>query len=186
MSGLLVFYLSCFAFGLVATLVEFLVGKLLAGKLSWRTWPTWFSLSALLIMLTWFGGTGFVFHSIGLNELVSFIAAFLCGVAGYIGFVLLLNQAQTSQNVATTYFEQELTGTVAKVSNPIFENSSGEIYLIKNGQKRVIPAKSLQGSLLGLGTQVVIIRMEHGVAYVEEVKHLLSKAGKEKWYSERF
>jgi hypothetical protein len=61
-----------------------------------------------------------------------------------------------------------LQGTPAFVTRALLETADGEVtYLAADGAQYATPARSFDGSALEVGTEVVIDRVEDGVAYVE-------------------
>lgn len=61
-----------------------------------------------------------------------------------------------------------LQGSVARVVAAIGGQSAGQIVLETSGQKQTLPARAIDDQALGVGTEVVIERIEDGVAYVED------------------
>ncbi len=60
-----------------------------------------------------------------------------------------------------------LQGNPARVSQSISADHAGEIFLELDGARRTIPAVGLDGATIVAGTEVVIERIEDGLAYVE-------------------
>jgi membrane protein implicated in regulation of membrane protease activity len=60
-----------------------------------------------------------------------------------------------------------LQGHVATVLQPIDANSAGEISYVVDGERYVATAVGIDGSTAAAGTEVVIERIEDGVAHVE-------------------
>ncbi|HEX2914235.1 MAG TPA: hypothetical protein VH186_25775 [Chloroflexia bacterium] len=142
----------------------------------------WFNLNALVVFLTWFGGAGFILKSLRMDDLFAIPVAIVFGIAGYMAVMLFMSKVLvTSQTPVMRVEDYDLTGTVAKVSGTIFKNGVGEVLFSKHGTRRAVPARSADGSPLALDTQVVILRFENGVAFVDDLNRLLSEAGAEKW-----
>jgi membrane protein implicated in regulation of membrane protease activity len=142
----------------------------------------WLNFSALIVFITWFGGAGFVLSSLGAEAWLAIPLALVGGVIGY--FAILFFFSKILYGSQTPFMKNEdynLTGTVARVSSPIFEQGMGEIIYTKFGTRRSAPARSLAGRPFAKEAQVVILRYENGVAYVEDLDTMLAEAGAEKW-----
>jgi membrane protein implicated in regulation of membrane protease activity len=61
-----------------------------------------------------------------------------------------------------------LQGSVGRVVAAIASGASGQISLETSGQKQVLPARAIDDQSMAVGTEVVIERIEDGVAYVED------------------
>jgi hypothetical protein len=60
-----------------------------------------------------------------------------------------------------------LQGHPARVSQGIVTSGVGEISFEHDGARRTLPAVGLEGAAIAAGTEVVIERIEDGIAYVE-------------------
>jgi hypothetical protein len=60
-----------------------------------------------------------------------------------------------------------LQGTIAKATRDLLDSTSGEIEYQLDGSTYRLPARTLDGATLAPGTDVVIDRVEAGVAFVE-------------------
>jgi hypothetical protein len=60
-----------------------------------------------------------------------------------------------------------LQGHPARVSQSISSGHAGEIFYEHDGARRVVPALGLEGLSIEAGAEVVIERIENGIAYVE-------------------
>lgn len=60
-----------------------------------------------------------------------------------------------------------LQGNPARVSQSISAGHPGEISFEHDGVRRAVPAVGLEGAIIAEGTEVVIERIEDGIAYVE-------------------
>jgi membrane protein implicated in regulation of membrane protease activity len=61
-----------------------------------------------------------------------------------------------------------LQGSLGLVVATIVSNGAGRISLESSGHKDVLPARSIDDQTMAVGTEVVIERIEDGVAYVED------------------
>lgn len=204
-------FLGCFIFGLVFTIASFLLGGLghlggangighgggqvghlghMAHGMETGHHPgdapggglNWLNFNAIIVFITWFGGAGFVVTSLGATGWWSIPIAVGGGIIGYFAilffFAKVLYPSQTPFMNSSDY---DLTGTVGRVSSSIFENGIGEVIYTKFGTRRSAPARSANGQQFPKETQVVILRVENGVVFVDDLDKLLNEAGGEQW-----
>ena len=62
--------------------------------------------------------------------------------------------------------DTEMRGVVARVSSTVRENGTGEILFSLNGTRRCAAARADDGNLIARDTQVLVLRYEHGIAWV--------------------
>ncbi len=127
------------------------------------------NMSTLLAFLTWFGGAGYV-----LTEYFSFVTVVALTLAAAIGlvgaaiiFLFLTRVLLPGQTPYLASEDFELTGTIGRLSVGIREAGTGEMVYSKGGTRRVASARSEDGRPIERGTEVVIVRAERAVAYVE-------------------
>ncbi len=126
------------------------------------------NLSTAMAFLTWFGGAGYILRVYaGLWGLASIVAASLAGLAGgAIIFYFLARVLLPGQRILDPA-DYRMEGTVAEVTVPIQPGMVGEIVYSKGGSRHSDGARSVDGSAIEHGTEVVIVRYERGIAYVE-------------------
>jgi hypothetical protein len=127
-----------------------------------------FNLQTITTFMAFFGGSGWVLYSsVGLAPALALIAATAIGVAGgavvFFFLVKVLLASQRFMDASTSKME----GTVARVSMAIRENGTGEIVFSRDGTRRSEGARSATGQPIAAGTEVVVVRYERGLAYVE-------------------
>ena len=61
-----------------------------------------------------------------------------------------------------------LQGSLGRVVAAVGRDTAGQISLESSGHQQVIPARSIDDQVMAVGTEVVIERIEDGVAYVED------------------
>lgn len=127
-----------------------------------------FNLQTITTFLAFFGGSGWVLYgSAGLGPALALILATVIGVAGggvvFFFLVKVLLAGQRFLDPSTSRME----GTVAKVSLTIRADGTGEIQFLRDGARRSEGARSSTGLDIHVGTEVVILRYERGLAYVE-------------------
>jgi hypothetical protein len=127
-----------------------------------------FNLQTITTFLAFFGGSGWVLYSsVGLAPALALIAATVIGVAGgavvFLFLVKVLLASQRFMDPASSRME----GTVARVSMAIRADGTGEIVFSRDGTRRSEGARSATGAPIAAGTEVVVVRYEKGLAYVE-------------------
>jgi membrane protein implicated in regulation of membrane protease activity len=136
--------------------------------------PSFFNLSTAMAFLTWFGGAGFILRVYyGAWLLVALAAASLAGlVGGALVFLFLSRVLYASQRILDPrdYF---LPGTLARVTSAIRAGGIGEIVYTKGDTRQVAGARSVDGSAIERGVEVVIMRYERGLAYVQRWDELM-------------
>ena len=127
-----------------------------------------FNLQTITTFLAFFGGSGWVLYSsAGLAPALALIIATIIGVAGgavvFLFLVKVLIASQRFMDPASSRME----GTVARVSMAIRADGTGEIIFSRDGARRSEGARSANGVPIAAGTEVVVVRYERGLAYVE-------------------
>ena len=123
-----------------------------------------FNAAAITAFLAWFGGTGVVLHQLtawaeSLVVTGAIASGFLGG--GMINRFLRALIERERPLEATT-----LIGAIGRVTSRIREGGTGEIVFSINGTRKVSGARSDSGVAIDKGAEVVIVRMEKGIAYV--------------------
>lgn len=126
------------------------------------------NVSTIMAFLTWFGGAGYITHVYaGFLGTFSVIAATVAGlVGGAVVFFFLAKVLLPGQRFLDPA-DYRMVGTVARVSAQIAPNRVGEIVYARDGSRHSEGARSAEESVIERGTEVVIVRYERGIAYVE-------------------
>src|SRR5690349_1618204 len=183
-------FIGCFAFGLLFTVVTFLLGGFggthtqavahgpMSSLTSWHA-PTPghgsdtnhvspFSLSTLSAFLTWFGGAGYLLTRYSpLAALLVTAAAFAFGVIGAGVFFTAIARYIVPRLTVLNPDDFRVQGAIARVTSTIQPGGIGEIVYTLGGTRHADGARSEPGVQIERGTQVVILRLEKGIAYVE-------------------
>jgi membrane protein implicated in regulation of membrane protease activity len=184
------FFVGCFAFGLLFTVVTFVLGSLggtqahgvahsLIGALTGShaaahahghsaNHVSPFSLSTLSAFLTWFGGAGYLLtrYSPLAALAVTLTAVIFGGIGGALFFITVARYIVPRLTVLNPA-DFRVPGAVARVTSTIQSGRIGEIVYTLGGTRHADGARSESGELIERGTQVVILRVEKGIAYVE-------------------
>lgn len=131
-----------------------------------------FNVATLLAFSTWFGGTTYLLRNgAGLHVIISIFAGI---VAGAVGAFLILRMLQWVKGKETFLDarKERLTGSIGRVTSPIRDGGVGEIVYEMNGVRQVSAARAPIGLSIIRGSEVIVLRREHGIAYVEPWKAL--------------
>jgi membrane protein implicated in regulation of membrane protease activity len=205
------FFLGCFAFGLVFTVVSFLLGAFggghglhipgLDGLLGHGgdlvghggdlvgqggdlashgadaghgtanhhgAGISPFNFSTISAFLTWFGGAGYLLERY--SSFTGVLIVTLAGAAGIVGggaIFLTLTKYVVPRLTELKAEDYQLPGTVARVTSPIRAGGTGEIVYTLGGTRHADGARCVSGEALERGAEVVILKVERGIAYVE-------------------
>jgi membrane protein implicated in regulation of membrane protease activity len=186
------FFLGCFAFGLVFTVASFLLGAFggdhgfhipgLDGLLGGDGADggadggadqhgdglSPFNLSTISAFLTWFGGAGYLL--VRYSSFAGVLIVTLATTAGIVGggaIFLTLTRYVVPRLTELKAEDYRLPGTVARVTSPIRAGGTGEIVYTLGGTRHADGARCTSGEALERGAEVVILKVERGIAYVE-------------------
>lgn len=150
------------------TFVYILLSDILDGIFDVPDHPL-FSPQLIFSFFTVWSATGYLFEKY--TGMPSSAIGFLSAGIAFIVVLLLhffvfipLRSAEASLH----YSETDLEGDVAKVIVPVPTDGFGEILIERTSGTIAKPAKSLQNEEIAAGTEVIIIKMENGVATVAE------------------
>lgn len=132
---------------------------------------------SILTWLTWFGGAGYLLRTQSplVGWLIIGVAAVLGVAAAGVVFLLLARVLLPHQTILDpTDYEQ--VGTVGRTTSAIRESGTGEIVYTKGGTRHVEAARSASGTPIPRGTEVVVVRHERGVAFVQPWTQFLDEA----------
>jgi hypothetical protein len=143
-----------------------------------HTGPSVLNMPTIMSFLTWFGGAGYLFRqSLQVSGFLAVPLALITGVVGgAIMFGLLAKVLYPMMSKPMSSADYSKPGTPARVVSSIREGGVGEIVYTKRGSRFTSGARSIDGSAIAKGAEVVIIRYERGIAYVQDVNKLLEGA----------
>ncbi len=122
----------------------------------------------LTAFLTWFGGVGYLvtrYHVLG--AALSFALAAGCGVVGGAAVNYFLDHVLARGETELRAEDYHLPGTAARVTSTIFAGHAGEITYALAGVTQNAAARSVSGGELPRNAEVVVLRYEDGIAWVE-------------------
>jgi hypothetical protein len=124
--------------------------------------------------LCWFGGTGFLLHQY--SSLFAPVVLVLAVASGMVGASLLygvLFKLLLPRERVLSEEDTRMDGVVARVSDEIRTGGTGEILFIQADARRSAAARSASGAPIARGTEVVVLRYAHGIAYVSPLEELM-------------
>ena len=179
-------YLGTFAFGVIFTIASFALGAFGgghgvhlhgldlhgaghgAGAGGHDAHISPFSISTISAFLAWFGGAGYLLtrftHLTALFDLL--LAASVGLVGGGIIFVIL-GKYVLPRLTELRQEDFQVPGSVGHLSVSIPAGAVGEIVYTVGGAQQVDSARSVSGEAIERGIEVVVLRREKGIAYVE-------------------
>jgi membrane protein implicated in regulation of membrane protease activity len=169
------FYLTCFVAGFVLSLVSFLGGSFHLPHVHLHIHHAGakgggaFNLGTITAFLVWFGGVGFLltrFYSVGL--ILATGAAVVAGLIAALIVFLFLARVLGRNDRDLDPADFEMRGVLGRVSSTVRERGTGEMIFTQQGTRRGVPIRGEAGQAIAKGTEVVVTRYEHGIAYVRE------------------
>lgn len=170
MKTLPIVFLVAFTAGLVLAVFAMLHGVEHTRPSKSRAPSPFFNLPALAAFAIGFGATGYPIASrTGLPAWGVLLIAAGAGALAISAMITLLAQwALRGVSAESLSVDDEIQGQLAIVSQDIGPSAPGEIRYDRRGHEVRIPAQSLSARSLAVGEEVVIDRIENGVAMVEE------------------
>ncbi len=177
-------FLGCFVFGLLFTVASFLLGAfgsghgihlhgvhastVHAGNGGHDSHVSAFNLSTVSAFLAWFGGAGYLLTRYsGMTAMAATMLAIVAGALGGGAVFVMLARVIVPRLTVMSPADYDVEGVIARVTSAIRPGGTGEIVYTLGGTRRADGARSPTSESLERGTEVVILRMEKGIAYVE-------------------
>jgi len=182
------FYLTCFLVGVTLSVLAFIGGTIhlphvhfhLAhghavapgvggGHAAASRGPEmpYFNFATITAFMAWFGGTGYLLtrHS----SLLVTVVILLASAAGLTGATIVfwfIVRFLLTHDQALDPADYERVGVLGRVSSAIRAGGTGEIIFSQEGTRQTCGARSENGEAIPHGTEVIVTRYEHGIAYV--------------------
>ena len=165
-----ILFVVAFTGGLVLAVIAMLHGVEYTRPKRSRAPSPFFNLPALAAFAVGFGAVGYpVASRTGLAAWGVLLIAAGSGALAMSGMITLLaSWALRGVKANSTADEYEIQGQLAIVTRDIGATVPGEIRYELLGREIRVPAKTLTEKPLSAGAEVVIDRMENGIAFVEE------------------
>jgi membrane protein implicated in regulation of membrane protease activity len=180
------FYLVCFLVGVTLSVLSFLGGSFhlphlhvhlhlphgsahagVGGDMPFLNFGT------ITAFLAWFGGAGYLLTRY--SSLVVAGVLTLAIVAGLVGALIIfwfVAKLLLKHDRELDPADYERVGVVARISSPIREGGTGEIIFSQEGTRHTCGARNDNQDALPRGTEVIVTRYEHGIAYVRRWEEL--------------
>ncbi len=127
-----------------------------------------FSVSTISAFLAWFGGAGYLLTRF--THLTAVLDLLLAAGVGLVGGGIIFVAIGRYVLPRLTELREEdfqVQGSVGHLSVSIPAGAVGEIVFWLGGVQQVDGARSVSGEAIERGTEVVVLRREKGIAYVE-------------------
>jgi hypothetical protein len=164
-------YVALFGIGLLTGVYTMLLGSVRLGQdqSAVRTPPAGFNAPVVAGALVAFGAVGYITGIYAhLSTIATGVIALVAAVVGWIGMTTLMAKWALKGPIIDPHEElEELQGTIATVTKPIVPGTPGEIVYVFRGKQLRVAAQDIGGGVVGVGTEVVIEKIEGGVADVE-------------------
>ena len=168
MKILLVVFLVTFIGGLVLAVLAMLHGVEHTRRNRSRAPSPFFNLPALAAFAIGFGAAGYPLASrTRLPAWAILLIAIATGALAISGMITLLAQ-WALRGDSTGSAGDEIQGELAVVTRDITPGAPGEISYQRSGRELRVRAQALTAKPLAAGVEVVIDRIENGIAFVEE------------------
>ncbi len=176
--------LGTFLFGLLFTIGSLLLGVADLGADADggdhgggdHGFASFINVSSILAFITWFGGVGYLARNgLGFPWFVALALAIAGGLAA--GWVVLwfIRKVLRSPDDTLDPRDFERVGVLARVTSSIRPGGVGEIVWEQRGARMVTSARSASEAPIGRGTEVLILRVDRGMAVVEPFDGLLDE-----------
>ncbi len=176
------FFLGCFAFGFVLSLIAFLAGSSHlhlghgghVGHIGHAHGGSGggiskFNFGTLAAFMTWFGGAGWIFTAWGgFGLLAVLLLSVVTGLAGGALIFLFAAKVLAPGDRPLDPEDYRIVGALGSVSSPILPGGTGEMIFVQQGRRSGVPVRSESGEPIPAGKEVVVTRYENGIAYVRE------------------
>lgn len=175
------FFLGCFAFGFLFSLVGVLAGSSHLHFHAHGFHPhaghahgphgagSKFNLGTITAFLTWFGGAGYILTSWGrIGLALVFLVAAAVGVLGAAIIFLVVARVLAPHDHPLDPEDYRIIGALGTVSSPVRNNGTGEMIFVQQGRRSALAIRSENGTPIPTGREVVVTRYEQGIAYVRE------------------
>lgn len=178
-------FIGCFSFGLLFTIATFLLGAFGndfhvhgsshgffgghgAHSAHSGEHVSPFSMSTISAFLAWFGGSGYLLSTYSpLTVFTITLAATAFGLFGGAAVFLVIARVIVPRLTVMNADDFRVQGAIARVTSGIQAGGIGEIVYTLGGTRHADGARSVSGESIERDTQVIVLRVEKGIAVVE-------------------
>jgi len=185
-----IFYLVCFLIGVTLSVLSFVGGSfhlphvhvhlphahvlhvgghVAAGHGGQAADMPFFNFATITAFLAWFGGSGYLLTRYSaLTVTLIMLIAVIVGLIGaaFIFWFVVKFLMKHDRELDPADFDR--VGVLGHIVSPIREGGTGEIIFSQAGTRHTCGARSDGGEALPKGTEVIVTRYEHGIAYVRK------------------
>ncbi|MBZ5611532.1 MAG: hypothetical protein LAP38_25005 [Acidobacteriia bacterium] len=181
------FYLGCFLFGFLFSLLSFLGGfghlhlpglHSAAGRHMGGGQNSPINFGTIAAFLAWFGGTGYLLARY--SNVWAWLAlgvAVMSGLGGAAAVFWFLFKFLLAHEQELDPADYDMVGVLGRVSSTVREGGTGEMIFSQNGVRRAASIRSDGGQPIAKGVEVVVTRYEKGIAYVHRWEELSESNG---------
>jgi membrane protein implicated in regulation of membrane protease activity len=193
-----IFYLVCFFFGVTLSVLSFVGGTFHLPHVHLHLPHThvphgaghvatahggesaempFFNFATVTAFLAWFGGSGYLLTRYSaLTVTVIMFVAIVIGLLGaaFIFWFVVKFLMKHDRELDPADFDR--VGVLGRISSPIREGGTGEIIFPQAGTRHTCGARSESGEALPKGTEIIVTRYEHGIAYVRKWEEMAETA----------
>ena len=168
MTSLHILFLAAFTGGLLLAVFAMLHGVEYTRRNRDHAPSPFFNVPSIAAFAVAFGALGYPLAShTELSVLVTVLLAAAAGVAATAGMVVLLARWALRDGGLRAHDPEDIQGQFASVSREITPEVQGEIAYESSGREVRAPARTLGNVSLPVGSEVVIDRIQDGIAFVE-------------------
>ena len=190
------FYLVCFLIGVTLSVLSFLSGSIHMPHVHFHfhvphggahvaggahaagggTEMPFLNFGTITAFLAWFGGTGYLLTRY--SSLVVAGVLTVAIVAGLFGSMIVfwfVAKLLLKHDRELDPADYERVGVLGRITSPIRAGGTGEIIFSQEGTRHTCGARSENGEAVERGTEVIITRYEHGIAYVRKWEEMAGK-----------
>jgi hypothetical protein len=129
--------------------------------------------ATMTAFLAWFGGTGYLLTSeFRWLAVPALLLATGVGLGGASAMFWIMARVLWSPAENMRPSDDRMIGVLARVSQAIRADGTGEVIYSRRGGRRFCSARSDDGGAIDKGSEVVVTRFERGVAYVRRWEDL--------------
>jgi membrane protein implicated in regulation of membrane protease activity len=126
-----------------------------------------FNFATITAFLAWFGGSGYLLTRYSaLTVTVIMFVAVVVGLLGAAFIFLFVAKFLMKHDRELDPADFDRVGVLGHIVSPIREGGTGEIIFSQAGTRHTCGARSESGEALSKGTEIIVTRYEHGIAYV--------------------
>ncbi len=189
------FYLFCFLFGFIFSLVSFFAGvghlhlphglhahTLHGPGAGSQNAPV--NLGTIAAFLAWFGGTGYLLTRYSnIWALLALGVAIVSGLGGAAAVFWFLFKVLLAHERDLDPADYDMIGVLGHVTSTLRAGGTGEMIFSQNGVRRATSIRSENGQPIAKGVEVVVTRYDKGIAYVrpwEEISEVRTQSSSDR------